>query len=224
MRTSLRLLAGLATICLSAGFTHAQTDDGFPLCKEDGSIPEGYNECDCPKPPITYRVEFNDAQRDFRVQLPHGVLGIGVGCAPGHTFGISLTRPRSEEPGGDFPWNEIRVWSSEDPRKTLYELADGWAKDEREDSERIHATDVVIDEPNKTPLSSLVAVHLRMTRTELEHGKMIYEAIIAKNPNRDIVYEIGMVSPANRYQKNRRLLDAVVDGFRYVPEETKTTN
>ena len=108
MRTSSALFCVLAILlCLSAGFAQGQTERGFPLCKEDGSIADGYNQCECPAA-VTYRGEFNDPEREFRVQLPGGVAGTD-GCTPGRSFRTYLTPPNSTEPGGDLPWNTLRV-------------------------------------------------------------------------------------------------------------------
>jgi hypothetical protein len=211
-----------AVLGLSAGLAQAQTESGLPLCKEDGSIPDGYNQCECQKT-ITYRGEFRDVEREFRVQLPDGVVGIG-GCAPGRSFRISLTHPHGGETGGDFPWNQIWVAGPEQTRKTFPELADAFAKTQREDTEGIHATDLVIDQPVRTSLSSLTAIHLKVSRTEVEHGKMVYEVIIANNPKKEIVYEIGMVSPAFRYEKDHKLFTAVAEGFNYVPIENTASH
>ena len=206
-----------AVLGLSAGLAQGQTESGLPLCKEDGSIPDGYNQCECQKT-TTYRGEFRDVEREFLVQLPDGVGGIG-GCAPGRSFRISLTHPHGGEPGGDFPWNQIWADGTKRHRETFAEFLDAFAKTQSEDTERIHATDLVIDQPVRTSLSSLAAIHLKVSRTEVEHGKMVYEVIIANNPKREIVYEIGMVSPASRYEKDHKLFEAVVEGFRYVPTE-----
>jgi len=66
-------------------------------------------------------------------------------------------------------------------------------------------------------LSSLPALHLKLTRTEINHGRLIVEEVIANNPNKDIFYVVGMISSADQYDKNQNLFNRVVEGFSYVP-------
>jgi hypothetical protein len=37
--------------------------------------------------------------------------------------------------------------------------------------------------------------------------------IIANNPRKGIVYELGFASPADQYEKNEKLFKAVAEGF-----------
>jgi hypothetical protein len=211
-----------AVLGLSAGLAPGQTENGLPLCEEDGSIPDGYNQCECQKT-VTYRGEFRDVEREFLVQLPDGLVGIG-GCSPGRSFRISLTQPHGGEPGGDFRWNQMWAAGTKRHRETFAEFVDAFAKTQREDTEGIHATDLVIDQPVRTSLSSLTAIHLKVSRTEVEHGKMVYKVIIANNPKKEIVYEIGMVSPASHYEKDHKLFEAVAEGFSYIPAENTASH
>ena len=156
-----------------------------------------------------------------------GIAAVFGGCGPRGILQISLSHPNGGEPGEDFPWNRIWVAGTERRQETFAELAAGFAKNfaktesfaktERKDTEGSHATDQAVDQPSRTSLSSLTAIHMKGSRTEPDHGKLIYELIIANNPNKEIVYEIGMVSPASRYEKNHELFKAVVEGFSYTP-------
>jgi hypothetical protein len=127
-----------------------------------------------------------------------------------------LIHPYSGEREGDSPWNMIWVSRSDRTNATLQQLADQWAQHQREDSERDHSTDLQIDLPLQMSLSSLPAVKLKASRTNLNEEKLIYEAVDAKSPD-NYVYFVLMVTPAEQYEKNQKLFKAVVDGFRYVP-------
>ena len=219
MTPSLHFLCVLAVVlCLSAVFVPpgaAQTE--FPPCREDGSAPNGESQCECPQRFVLG--EYRGPEGEYRLRLPDGIAAALGSCGLRGSLHISLTHPKGGEPGGDFPWNQIWVVGPKRTRETVQELADGFAKTEREDTEGIHATDLRIDQPMRTSLSSLTAIHLKASRTDLDHGKLICEVIIAKNPKKEIVYEIGMVSPAFRYEKDHKLFEAVVEGFRYIPIE-----
>jgi hypothetical protein len=210
-----------AVLCLSGGFAPpcpAQTE--FPPCAKDGSPPAGESQCECPEGWQVYRGEYNKPEKEYRVRLPDGVAAT-TPKAPckNHGFRVYLTHPNAGDLGrsGDFGSNQLWVLGAEQHRRTFEELADGFAQSQREDAERIHATDLLIDQPVQTSLSSLTAIHLKASRTEVDHGEMIYEAIIANNPRKEIVYVIEMVSPASRYEKNHELFKAVVEGFSYTP-------
>jgi len=220
MRPSFQFHSILAAVlCLSLEFVpRTQAQSEFPPCREDGSPPDGESQCECTSPRL-YRGEFRDVDREFSVQLPDGVVARG-NCTPGRSFRISLTHPNGGEPGGDFPQNMIWVNGTDNTRReTFQKIANGWEQSVREDSERIHASDLHFDQPEQTTLSSLPALHLKVTRTELDYGRLIAEELIASNPENSIVYLIGMVSPVEQYEKNLKLFKAVVDGFRYVPKD-----
>lgn len=59
---------------------------------------------------------------------------------------------------------------------------------------------------------------MKLARTEPKAGRMIYEVIVAKAPDKDFAYQIGLESSADEYEK-KKLFKAIVDGFRYVPAE-----
>ena len=217
MRTASAFLSVLLTaIGLSAAVAQGQTESGFPQCKEDGSMPEGYNQCVCIKA-VTYRGEFDDPKTEFRVQLPKGVVGIG-GCTSGDGFKIYLTRPGSDEPDGDFPGNKIWVYGTESRRVTFQRIIEGWKQSWKTGIEEGRTTNVQLGPPEQTSLASLSAIHLKATWTERDEGTLISEMIVANHPQKDIVYQIGIVSPANRWEKNHNLFQAVVEGFRYLPQ------
>jgi hypothetical protein len=104
-------------------------------------------------------------------------------------------------------------------REPLQYIIGHWPEAARQEAEVVGATDLKIDHPEETSLSSLPALHLKVTRTEPNSGKLIYEWIIANNPHKGIVYTVGMASPAAQYERNQQLFKAVVEGFRYIPAE-----
>ena len=176
-------------------------------------MPDGVNQCWC-EPKIVYLRQYRNPK--YEVEVPEGIAEILGGCAQGigKGFKISLDHPNT----GERDLSNI-IWVAATGRngQSFQRLSDDWMKGERDDTERIHATNLEIDEPDQTTLSSLPAIHLKLARTEPEAGRMIYEVIVAERPDRDIAYVIGLVSPADDYDKNQKLFKAIVDGFRYVP-------
>ncbi len=220
MRISFRFLSVfVALVCVvTASVLPGRAQTEFPRCLKDGSIPAGEAQCECD--PWIYRGELHDAKHGYDVRLPDKVVAFGP-CSPGGAFQISLTNPTGNKPdGANLPWNMIWIGASEGTRETLQRAADGFAQNQREDVERDHATDLEIDQPLQYSLSSLPAIHLKATRTDLDRGKLAYEVVVANNPEQAIVYVIGMVSPASRYEKNHALFEAVVKNFKYIPTET----
>ena len=218
-----------AVVFLSVGFVlpgAAQTE--FTPCDQDGNPPAGENQCECPEGWQIYRGEYTNAESDYQVRLPDGVAAT-TPKAPckNHGLRIDLTHPNTGEPDGDFPLNYIWVFGVHQTRKTFAEFTDGFvtnfAKTERESSDESLARDPVIDQPVRTSLSSLAAIHLKASRTDVDHGELIYEVIIANNPKKEIIYEIEMISPASGYEKNHQLFKAVVDGFSYTPTDDVQT-
>ena len=228
MRPSIRfelVLTAMLGLCGGFGpYGQAQTDpprcsaDGLPRdeggnphCCPDGSPPEGESQCWCDLNIV--RGEYRNAQREYEVHLPDGVAGV-VGCGgTGTGFHISLAHPDT----GEREWSKI-IWVAATGRiGPFHKFFDDWSKTWRRNSERIHAADLQIDEPEQTSLSSLPALRLRVARTEPEAGRMIYEVIAATGPGKDFAYQIGLATPADDYEKNRKLFKAIVDGFRYVP-------
>jgi hypothetical protein len=189
-------------------------DNGRPHCCLDGSMPEGANQCWC-DPIIVHLHTYRNPSHGYEVQVPDGIAEIGC-SETGPGFAISLAHPNTGEGKGDLGWN--RIWVSRPGRtnETLKGLAGQWAQSRTEDSERDHSTDLQIDPPLQTSLSSLPAIQLRATRTKLDEGKLIYEEVDAKSAD-NYVYSIGMITPADQYTKNQELFKAIVDGFRYVP-------
>jgi len=169
---------------------------------------------------MMYRGEYRNPERRYQVHLPHGVAAIGPSCGGiGNGFEISLTHPESGESEGESGRNLIWVGRSERTNRGLREMADQWAQYQREDSQRHHSTDVQIDPPVQTTLSSLPAIGLKASRTELDdRGNLIYEVVLAKDHD-SYVYVVGMVSPAENYDKGHELFQAVLEGFRYIPPE-----
>jgi len=231
MRPSTRFELALAAILCIWGAFHAQAqtapahcsadgsprdENGRPHCCPDGSSPEGGNQCWCDLRIIHLR-EYRNPQHEYGVQVPDGMAEILPGCSGvGAGFRISLTHPDSGESEGELPWSMIWVSRSERTNQTLQEIADGFAQNIRVDSDRVHATDLRIDQPVPASLSSLAALDLKAARTELNHGTLIREEIVAKSPDR-YVYLVGMISPADQYEKNEKLFQQIADGFRYVP-------
>lgn len=204
---------------VSLGVLEAQTDSGFPLCNKDGSVPYGYNQCDCPNP-VTFRGEFNDPKNEFRVLIPEGIVGI-AGCTLGHSFRIYLGGPNSDRPAGDFPWNSIWVSSAEATKLGFPRIIEGWKQSWDVGIKEGRTSALHLDEPEQTSLASLPAIRLRASWSERDEGDLIGESIVANNPEKSIVYQIAIVSPADRWAKSRKLFETVVGSFRYVPNETK---
>jgi hypothetical protein len=50
---------------------------------------------------------------------------------------------------------------------------------------------------------------------------LIYEVEVAKNPDNETTYFIGMVSLASSYEKNHKLFQAVMESFTYVPRNMR---
>lgn len=218
MGTPSVLLSGFAAIlCLLPGSARGQAETGFPWCKEDGSMPDGYNQCECRKN-LTYQGEFNDPPREFRVRLPNAVVGIGS-CTPGGSFRIYLTRPNATELGGDFPWNSIWVAGTKSTREPFQKIIEGWKQSWNEDLKDGRVSDLQLGQPEQTSLASLSAIRMKATWIERDQGNLFSEMIVANNPEKNIVYEIGIISPANYWGKNHKLFEAVVDGFYYIPKE-----
>lgn len=221
------VLAATLLACVGFGFyVHAQTgspdchadgsprdESGRPHCCADGSPPDGESQCWCD--PQIVRGDYRNPKREYEVHVPDGIAEI-LGCGGiGNGFKVSLAHPESGK--GDWRFNMIYVSGSEHSPETFQSIADHWSQQQREDSERVHATDLQLDPPQQTSLSSLPALHLKSARTELESGRMVFEVIIANNPEKGIVYWIMMITTANQYEKNERLFKEVVDGFRYTP-------
>jgi hypothetical protein len=165
--------------------------------------------------PQIVRGDYRNPKHEYEVRVPDGIAEI-LGCSGiGNGFRVSLAHPESgkDEPG----MNMIYVHGSEHARETFQSIADHWSQQQREDGDRVHATDLQLDPPQQTSLSSLPALHLKSARTELESGRMVFEVIIANNPDKDIVYSIMMITPADQYEKNEKLFKEIVDGFRYAP-------
>jgi len=218
MRFSARFHFILAAIlCLLTGFGLAsQAQTGFPPCREDGSIPDGYNQCDCQEW-LTYRGEYNNPEFEYRVKLPDRVVAFDSGCVGnGHGFDIDLTHPNSGQARWE-PWSVIRTSASRRSREELQKGIDGWKQGWSKDIEVGRKTSVQLGQPEQTSLGSLPAVRLKATWTEADHGKLISEQIFASNPEGTISYEFVMICAANRYEKSLKLFHALVESFRYVP-------
>ena len=207
MSTSRRCYGVLAAVlCLAAGLVlpaTAQTE--FPACLDDGSPPNGQSQCQCAQK--FYRGDYQDPEREYRISMPADVVAALASCGSRGNLYISLTNPVGGETDDNLSWSQIWISGTQRTRQNLRELSQKFAKSE-----------VAIDEAVQTSLSSLPAIRLKMSRTDPDHGKMIYEVIIANNPSQEIVYEIGMVSPAFRYERGHKLFQAIVESFRYVPK------
>jgi hypothetical protein len=167
-----------------------------------------------------YRGEYRNLGREYRVVLPDGVAATAptTPCVPAG-FDISLTHPTSGELGAEYVSSRLWVRGAMQTREPLQYIIGHWPEAARQAAEAVGATDLKIDLPEEVLLSSLPAIHLKVTRTEPNSGKLIYEWIIANNPHIDIVYSVGMASPADQYEKNQQLFKAVVKGFSYLPSE-----
>jgi hypothetical protein len=207
----------VAALSISGGST-AQTN--FPPCPEDASH-EIHEQCECPKPLGIYRGEYRNPERRYQVHLPDGVAAFGP-CGATNGFAISLTHPDSGGSGEDPLSHRIWVFWWERPNQGLQQMADQWAQSQIEFSQRVQATDLQIDSSVQTSLSSLPAIELKASYTKLDHEKVIFEEILAKGPDNS-VYLLGMTSPADRYDKDHELFQAIVKGFLYIPSERSPT-
>lgn len=223
MRFSFKLCCVFTALLISgASPLPCRAQASFPPCRPDGSMPDGLEQCECTKPPLIYRGEYRDPEGRYQIPLPDGVVATAPSRAPVGSgfFQISLAHPSSAQPhpgenDGELPWNRFWFDRSGQTNLGLKEMADRWAQNRREESRRDHSTDLQIDPPVPTSLSSLPAIRLKATRNELDHGKVIYEVMVAKDQD-EYVY-VGMVSSADHYEKSRELFQSVVEGFRYMP-------
>lgn len=213
MTASFKILV-LGALLSSAGYLLP----GQTQSRHANDIHTGSNRIECDFQKIdgsTYR----DQDREFEVVLPNGVAAV-VPAAPclHHGFEISLAHLRTGQLGPDFASSHLWVVGAEHTRETFQYIINRLPEALGQDSERTHATDLQLEPPEQTLLSSLPALHLKYSRTE-EHGELIYEETIANNPHLEIVYHVGMVSPADQYENNAKVFKAVVRGFSYVPAE-----
>jgi hypothetical protein len=211
---SLKLRAVLALSIVWGGslLGHSQTAPA----RNDGS---GYKRQVC-GPDRIYRGEYHNLGREYRVVLPDGVAATAptTPCEP-PGFEISPTHLATGEFGAEYASSRVWVRGAEQTREALQYIIDHWPEAARQEAEVVGATDLKIDPPEETSLSSLAAIHLKVVRTEPGRGKLVYEEVIANNPHKGIVYSVGMVSPAAQYERNQKLFKAVVEGFRYIPAE-----
>lgn len=224
MKSSSRLdrIAAAILLLLAGPVSRSQTESGLPICGDDGKAPNGQSQCECADSKLyRYRGEYHDGKNEFRVKLPDDVVGVGS-CAPGDSFRVDLAHPNSGKNPSSL--NSILVSGNGSRRYELDVLAERFAQEEKEKSEEIHATDLVIEQPTHISLSTLAAIHLRATRTEPDGERMSHEWIIANNPEKEIVYTIGMVSPTENYKKDHRLFEAMVKGFQLDPAGGKGTH
>jgi hypothetical protein len=193
-------------------------ESGFLHCCPDGSAPRGESQCWC-EPKIVHLRTYRNPKHEYEVQVPDGMAEI-LGCSgTGAGFKISLTHPDTGKSEGNLPLNMIWVGATGGLGEPFQKFFERWFTVQSEDSERIHATDLQIDQPEQTSLSSLPAFDLKLARTEPEAGRMVYEVIIAEDPDKDTAYQIGLVTPADQYTKNEKLFKAIAEGFRYAPSK-----
>lgn len=187
-------------------------DTGHPHCCADGSMPDGVNQCWCE--PIIVRGDYRNRKHEYEVHVPDGIAEI-PGCSGiGHGFQVSLDGLESGD--GDYGMNQIAVSGTERSHVTFQEMIDAWPG-EKTSSQNDDVKDDQLDEPAQTSLSFLPALHLKSVRTRADFGKIVCEHIIANNPHKNIVYSITLISPADQYEKNRKLFKELLDGFRYIP-------
>jgi hypothetical protein len=144
------------------------------------------------------------------------IPGVGKEPTTGPTTRPSAV-PKTGQSGADFAWSRLWVRGTDQARETFLYIINGWREAEKQETERLQATDLQLEQPEEASLSSLPALHLKLTRTEINHGRLIVEEVIANNPNKDIFYVVGMISSADQYDKNQNLFNRVVEGFSYVP-------
>jgi hypothetical protein len=234
MRPPFRFGFALAITLLACGgfvfYGHAQTvsphcdsdasqrdESGFPHCCADGSPPNGESQCWCELHIV--RGEYHNPKREYEVHVPDRIAEI-LGCSGiGNGFQVSLAHPESGE--GNWGMNQIAVLGAQG-RETFQQMIDAWHRRSKEDSEEKSNFKQQFDEPEQTSLSSLPALRFKSARTERESGKIIVEQIIANNPDKDIVYSITIITPADQYEKNEKLFKQIVEGFRYAPASQRS--
>jgi hypothetical protein len=232
MRPSFRIEFVVAATLLACGglgcYGQAQTgfpeshadgsqrdENGRPHCRADGSAPDGESQCWCEFQVV--RGKYRNPKHEYEVQLPDGIAeildcsGIAIG------FHISLIHPESGE--GPFGSNQIEVSGTDQSRKTFQQTIDAWHARLKEDREKNPDFDQQFNEPEKTFLSSLPALRLTSSRTQRESEKIIFEQIIANSPDKNIVYSIMMITPADQYERNEKLFREIMEGFRYTANQ-----
>jgi hypothetical protein len=225
MRFSFKPRWVLVAVLLTCGGSvlQCQAQTSFPPCRDDGFPPDGLDECECTKPPILYRGEYRSAGGRYQVHLPDGVVATAPSCgAVGKGFQIALAHRETGETDGELPWNRISVGWFERGNRGLQEMAERWTQNQGEDMQRDDSTDLQIDPPVQTSLSSLSAIRLKASRNSPSHGKLICEVLFAEDQDGN-VYVVGMVSPAERHDKDKALFQDIVEGFRYIPPERSAT-
>jgi hypothetical protein len=216
MSGALRFFVLVTAVSVCCGTVcSGQAQSGLP---PDADSRSSLVEQDCGRK--IYHDEYRNPEREYQVHLPKQVTAIA--CSDSG-FQIYLIHPDSggSEAKPGFSWSSIWVAGCSEPTNmTLLDIADQWAQYQKDDSERAYATDLQIDQPVQSSLSSLQAIKLRATRTEPKQGGLIYEVVVAKNPDNK-AYVIEMVSLTSTYEKNHKLFQAVVEGFTYVPRNTR---
>lgn len=206
---------------LNSSTLQGQTESGFPKCSDAGTPPYG-TQCEC-NPPI-YRGEYLNLERDYRLHLPDGVVAFGnCGSDPVEGVRITLSNPTSDDSRVGPPWDIVGIWAFKRPSGTTEELADRFARELKEESQRNHTTDVEILPTTKISLGSLTWVKVKASLAQPPYGKLFYELMFAKDPRKDIDYQIGMICSADLCEKERQLFKSVIQGFSYVPTEPTET-
>jgi hypothetical protein len=211
MKLSIILSCALAAL-LGPLILQGQTGSGSSECRDDVIPPQGT--------PI-YRGEYLNPERDFQLRLPDGVVAFG-NCAssPAEGVRISLSNPASGKLDDDHPgWDVMAVWAfkrSSTPKEQL----DRALHQLKEDNERDHVTDVEILPATEISFGSLTWVDVKASLVQPPYGKLFYEMMFAKDPRKDIDYQIGMICSAVLCEKERPLFKSVAEGFTYTPVES----
>ena len=218
MKLSFALSCAL-TVLLGSLILEGQAESGSQPCNDDCVASPGMQgQCN---PPM-YRGEYRNPGRDFRLRLPDGVVAFGdCGSGPAEGFRISLSNPGSDKPDGGQPWwDTMSVWAFKRASSTPKVRADRAVLQLKEDIERNHATDVEILPASEISFGGLTWIEVRASVVQAPYGKLRYEMMFAKAPEKDIDYQIAMICSAALCEKERLVFNAVVDGFAYVPEQS----
>lgn len=154
----------------------------------------------------------------YRVQIPKGMIGYGS-CYTNHGFGINLSDPAGQDwvmdPGDDSsPQAYLFVdasynsaeWKSLDEAMKVYIPT----------PEEYGDTNIKIESRTATRLGGLRAVRY-VVRYYRHREARVDEKVLAIRRDGEIVYTIGISSPAARYESDKKVLTEMQKSLRLQP-------